>query len=262
LAGTDPKDPATAQADAHRTDYLKGLDSHALKGARIGVMRFNLDDYTPQTVVVFDKALAALKAQGAVLVDIDKFDMGKIPADELTVLMTELKADMAAYLAGAPPAVTVRTLADLIAFDKSQPAEMKWFGQELFERAEKTKGLSDPAYIKARAAARRLAGPEGIDRMLAKYKVIALVSPTMGPAWVIDLVNGDPAAPADTTLPAVAGYPHLTVPMGEVFGLPVGISFIGPKWSEQRLLSLGYAYEQATHAHRAPTYAANVLTRR
>jgi len=259
MAGTDPKDPATVEADAHRTDYLEGLDIHALKGARIGVMRFGLKDYTPQTVAIFEQALAVLKAQGAVLVDIDKFDMGKIGDDEQIVLMTELKADMAAYLAGAPPSVKLRTLADVITFDKSEPRETKWFGQELFEQAEKTKGLSDPVYIKARAEARRLAGPDGIDSMLAKYKVIALVAPTMGPAWVIDLANGDPASvPSDTTLPAVAGYPHLTVPMGEVFGLPAGLSFVGPKWSERRLLSLGYAYEQATHAHRPPTYAASI----
>jgi len=261
MAGSDPADPATAEADAHRTDYVKGLDRNALKGARIGVIRAGLDNYTPQTVAVFEKALDDLKAQGAVLVDIDKFDMGKIPDDELTVLMTELKADMALYLAGSPPAVQARTLADLIAFDKVEPRETKWFGQELFEKAEATKGLDDPDYIKARDEARKLAGPDGIDKLLADNNVIALVAPTMGPAWVIDVVNGDPGSVAsDTTLPAVAGYPHLTVPMGEVSGLPVGISFVGPKWSEQLLLSLGYAYEQATHAHRPPTYAANIQT--
>jgi amidase len=141
----------------------------------------------------------------------------------------------------------VRTLADLIAFDKAHARqEMTLFGQEFFEAAEKTKGLNDPKYKKARAASFDAAGPNGIDRLLKQYRVVALVGPTMPPAWKIDAVNGDQISGGGAgSLAAVAGYPHLTVPMGLVRGLPVGLSFIGPKWSEAQLLSLGYAYEQA-----------------
>jgi amidase len=166
--------------------------------------------------------------------------------------------DLNAYLASTPPAVKTRTLADLIAFDKTEPREMAWFGQDLFEMAEATNGLDDPKYVTAHRLSRQAAGPQGIDRLLREHHVIALVAPTTDPAWVIDLVNGDHGSASATTLPAVAGYPHLTVPMGEVFGLPVGLSFIGPAWSEQLLLSLGYGYEQATHLRTPPTYAASV----
>ena len=205
-----------------------------------------------------DNALDVLKAQGATLVDVDDYDMEPINKHENVVLLTEMKADLNAYLARSPPAVKTRTLADLIAFDKAEPREMPWFGQELFERAEKAQGLDDPEYIEARDTNRRLAGPEGIDRLLREHDVVALISPSRSPASVIDLVNGGSGHGANSGLPAIAGYPYITVPMGEIHGLPVGISFIGPKWSEERLLSLAYAYEQATHARRAPTYAAGL----
>jgi amidase len=154
---------------------------------------------------------------------------------------------MAKYLKGSPAPIGVRSLADLIAFDRAHEAqEMPLFGQELFEQAEKTKGLTDPKYKKARQTSFEAAGPNGIDHMLKQYDVVALVGPTAGPAWKIDAVNGDQFSGGGAgNLPAVAGYPHLTVPMGLIKGLPVGLSFIGPKWSEAMLLSLGYAYEQA-----------------
>jgi amidase len=150
----------------------------------------------------------------------------------------------------------VRSLADVIAFDNAHARqEMALFGQDSFEDAEKTKGLNDPAYKKARAASFRAAGPNGIDRLLKQYKVVALVGPTEAPAWLIDAVNGDqPAGGGAGSLAAVAGYPHLTVPMGLVKGLPVGLSFIGPKWSEQLLLNLGYAYEQARGPFPSPKF--------
>ncbi|MDQ2860164.1 MAG: amidase family protein, partial [Pseudomonadota bacterium] len=255
IAGSDPADPATGDADAHKSDYAAGLVAGSLKGARIGVMRFSAG-FHPQTDAVFEAALASLTAAGAVLVEI-KVDPGGKPLDdaEQAVLNTEFKVGVNAYLASTSPAqVKTRTLADLIAFDRAHAAEeMPFFGQEIFEAAEKTKGLSDPDYLKALATGRRMAGAEGIDRMLEKNGVIALVAPTLAPAWVIDWVLGDHALSGDAgQLAAVAGYPHLTVPMGEVSGLPVGLSFIGPAWSEARLLSLGYAFEQATHARRPP----------
>jgi amidase len=243
IAGSDPADPATREADARKRDYAAGLDANSLKGKRIGVMRFASGFGTD---AAFETALALLKQKGAILVDIKKFDRSAINKNELPILLTELKADMAKYLKSSPAPIQARTLADLIAFDQAhQRQEMSLFPQELFEQAEKTKGLNDPAYKKAKAAAFQAAGPNGIDRLLKQYNVVALVGPTMPPAWKIDVANGDQIAGGGAGgLAAVAGYPHLTVPMGLVKGLPVGLSFIGPKWSEQLLLSLGYAYEQ------------------
>lgn len=259
MAGSDRADPATAGADAHRIDYTTALDPHALRGVRLGVARFFLKGFTRETLGVFNRALAALKAQGAVLVDVDDYDPTRLGKNENVVLLTELKADLNAYLAGSPPAVKSRTLAQLITFDDAHPQEMPWFGQGFFIKAERTKGLQDPAYVKAHETNLRLAGPEGIDRLLREHSVVALVSPTQNPASVIDLVNGDSGSGGDSNLPAVATYPYITVPMGEVHGLPVGLSFIGPKWSEARLLGLAYSYEQASHAARPPTFAADVL---
>ena len=187
----------------------------------------------------------------------------KLGNNENAVLQTELKVDLNAYLAGSPPAVRSRTLAQLIAFDDAHPQEMTWFGQSTFIKVERTRGLKNPAYREARAANLRLAGPEGIDRLLREHDVVALVSPTQNPASVIDLVNGDGGiGPGDSCLPAVAGYPYITLPMGAVHGLPVGLSFIGPKWSEGRLLGLAYDYEQASHVSLRPTFAPDVLHRR
>jgi len=259
MAGSDPADPATADANAHRMDYTTALNPHALAGVRLGVARFFFRGFTPETMGAFKRTLAVLKAQGATLVDVDDYDRTKTGRNENIVLLTELKADLNSYLAGSPPAVKTRTLAQLIAFDDSHPAEMPWFGQGFFIKAERTKGLQDPAYIKARAANLRLAGPDGIDRLLKEHRVVALISPTQNPAFVIDLIDGDSASGGDSSLPAVAAYPYITVPMGEVHGLPVGLSFIGPKWSEARLLGLAYSYEQASHAARQPTFATDAL---
>jgi amidase len=257
IAGSDPADPATEPADARKTDYLAGLKPDALRGVRIGVMRFAAG-FHPATDEVFEAALARLKAAGALLVEIDASPVGKdLGKLETIVLRTELKADLNAYLATtAPSRVPSRTLADLIAFNKAHAAdEMPLFAQESFEAAEATTGLTDPAYLAAKADAHRMAGPEGIDALLTAYQVAVLVAPTLGPAGLIDpvlkdhFVGGGAGGPA-----AVAGYPHLTVPMGQVQGLPVGLSFIGPAWSEAALLAYGYAFEQTAPARTPPTY--------
>lgn len=252
IAGSDPQDPATREADAHRVDYVARLSATALQGQRIGVMRFASGFGTD---AVFTEALATLKAQGAVLVEIaDMKGREAIGANELTVLLTELKADLNVYLASTPPAVKTRTLADVITFNRANAdRELSLFGQEIFEQAEATRGLDDPAYKRARAASLRAAGKDGIDRLLATYRVVALVGPTMPPAWIIDAVHGDQVTGGGAgDLAAVAGYPHLTVPMGQVRGLPVGLSFIGAKWSDAQILALGHAYELAAQKRVTP----------
>jgi amidase len=253
IAGSDPADPATRDADKHKRDYAAGLDANALKGKRIGVMRFATGFGTD---TAFDTALAVLRERGAILVDIKKFDRSAIGKNELPILLTELKTDMDKYLKASPAPIGARSLKDLIAFDNAhQRQEMSLFGQELFEQAEKTKGLADPAYRKAKAAAFQAAGPNGIDKLLKANNVVALIGPTMPPAWKIDAANGDQIAGGGAgSLAAVAGYPHLTVPMGLVKGLPVGLSFIGPKWSEALLLNLGFAYEQARGPFPTPKF--------
>ena len=257
IAGSDPADPATAEADSHKTDYAAQLDPRSLNGKRIGVMRFASTDQLDPT---FEAALTILRRQGAVLVDIKKFDDSAIGRNEFSVLLAELKTDMAKYLAGSPASIGVRTLADLIAFDKAHAVqEMTLFKQEIFEQSEKTKGLEDAAYKKARRTSFEAAGPKGIDKLLKDNKVVALVGPTTGPAWKIDAVNGDQFGGGGAgNLAAVAGYPHLTVPMGLIKGLPVGLSFMGPKWSDALLLSFGYAFEQARGPFPAPRFLPSI----
>jgi amidase len=255
IAGSDAADPATREADKRKRDYAAALDAASLKGKRIGVMRFASGF---RTDAAFETALAVLRERGATLVDIrkiEKFDDDVMGANEQTVLYAELKADLAKYLRSSPAPIPVRTLADVIAFNQArQRQEMPLFGQETFEKAEKMKGLDDPAYKKARASSFAMAAG-AIDGLLRKYNVVALVGPTMPPAWKIDAVNGDQSSGGGAgSLAAVAGYPHLTVPMGIVKGLPVGLSFMGPKWSEARLLSLGYAYEQARGPFPTPKF--------
>lgn len=257
IAGSDPADPATAEADSRKRDYAAGLDRNALAGKRIGVMRFASGFGTD---AAFETALAVLRQQGAILVNIKEFDRRQVSRHQLTILLTEFKVGLGRYLAGSPASIPVRSLADVIAFNRAHmAAEMPLFGQDLFERAEETKGLDYPDYRKALRAARAAAGPNGIDALLRTNAVVALVGPTVSPAWKIDAVNGDTFVGGGAgALAAVAGYPHLTVPMGMVRGLPVGLSFIGPKWSESLLLNLGYAYEQARGPFPGPTLARSI----
>ncbi|MFM5953535.1 MAG: amidase [Novosphingobium sp.] len=247
MAGSDPRDPATAAADAHKTDFAAGLGSASLKGVRIGVLRKQSGPHSGVNAL-FERAQADLVAAGAVLVPIDYDPPQEMFRDESLVLRFELKEGLDAYLAALPGRPRVRSLADVIAFNTAHPdEELRWFGQDTFEAADK---LTDrEAYLKARANSLRLAGPEGIDKLLADNTVVALIAPTEGPAWPIDPVTGDHFLPIGAgSLPAIAGYPHLTVPMGAVEGLPVGLSFIGAKWDDARMLQLGAAYERARTA--------------
>ncbi len=257
MVGSDPADAATADAGKYRRDYATGLKADALRGMRIGYWK---PEMAADLASRFDRALDELRAAGAVLVEVKMPELKGLGEAESLVLYTELKADLAAYLAGTPAAVKVRTLADVIAFnDAHAEAEMPFFGQETFLKAEKTKGLEDPAYKAARAKSLRLAGAEGIDAMLKAGNVQLLVSPTYGTPWLTDPVHGDQfQGPSASELPAVSGYPHLTVPMGLVGGLPAGLSFIGTAYSDGLLLRAGYAYEQMSKARVAPAYAPTV----
>jgi amidase len=256
IVGADPADKATADADRRKTDYTAALKPEALKGRRLGVLRIGLGGH-PGTDKLFEQALVDLRAAGAELVDIKQPpDQQAIGAHTGIIMQTEFKAGIASYLATAAPAVKVRTLADLIAFNKESAArEMPLFGQEIFELAEARTGLDDPKYIEALAAGKRLAR-EGIDGTLAADKLNAIIAITGGPAAFSDPagVARGAAINVATILPALSGYPHLTVPMGLANGLPVGISFIGPAWSDADLLAMGYAYEQATMRRVPPTY--------
>jgi amidase len=253
MAGSDPADPATKDADSHRVDYTAELNAASLKGVRIAVVHPRMGAPLAER---FEAALAVLQAQGAVLVPVEAPKLEGLGEAEHAVLRTELKADLNAYLASTPPAVTVRTLDDVVAFDTAQtPAEMPYFAQESFVEAQTAKGLDDPEYLGMLTRSRRLAGVEGISAMLATARAEMLVEPTYGPGWLIDPVYGDSFdGPSASQLPAVSGYPHLTVPMGLVRGLPVGLSFIGRPWQEAALLGAGYVYEQASHARVAPRY--------
>ncbi|MEO8803906.1 MAG: amidase [Rudaea sp.] len=256
IAGSDPRDPAAADADKHRVDYTKFLDANGLKGARIGVVR-KLAGYSPDVDVVFDSNIAALKAAGAIIVDpVELPNLGKYDDAELTVLEFEFKHDLNAYLAALPAtAHAPRSLQELIAFNqRERTREMPWFGQEIFEHSEKRGDLNDKAYLDALKTAKTLAGKQGIDAALKKYKLDVLIAPTVSPAWVTDWVNGDHTAGSSSSPAAVAGYPDITVPAGFVHGLPIGLSFFGAAWSDPELIRFAYAFEQATRARKPPHY--------
>lgn len=257
LAGADASDAATAAAPANVPDYTKALDPNGLKGARIGVARAVFG--SPEGDRIVNAALDVLKAQGATLVDPVEIPHVRDYGDqEFTVLLYEFKADLNTYLAGLGSATKMQTLADLIAFnDAHKDTEMPYFGQEIFTQAQEKGPLTDDAYVEALAHCRRLSRAEGVDVAFAKDKLDAIVAPTGGPAWLIDLVNGDcSGAGGNSSIAAVAGYPTITVPAGYAFGLPVGMSFIGRPWTEATLIKLAYAYEQAAKPRRAPRFLA------
>ncbi|MEO5866189.1 MAG: amidase [Sphingomonas sp.] len=256
VSAPDPADPATMKRPRYRAapaPFAAALSHASLKGVRIAVLH---PDMPEAMRPVYARALDVLKTQGAVLVDAEQPKLDGLGDAEGLVLNTELKADLAAYLATTPSAVKTRTLDQVIAFDEAnKAAEMTFFGQEQFLQAAKTNGLADPEYLGARAKSLRLAGKEGIDAMLATANATLLVEPTYGMAWLSDTVSGDHSdGPSASELPAVAGYPHLTVPMGLARGLPVGLSFIATAWADQRVLNAGYVYEQASRARVAPRY--------
>ena len=276
MAGADPDDPATVVDPRVRpasrqpvgpgpargpapTSYA--LDANGLKGARIGVVRNRLFGGNAAADRLAEAAIAEMKKQGAVIVDPANIPtLGKFEDNEFEVLQYEFKAGLNKYLAWLGPASPVHSLKDVIAFNTAhKDQELPYFGQEIMEMSEKKGPLTDAKYTAARAGNRRLTRTLGIDAVMTKNRLDALVAPTGGPAWLIDLVNGDSfggGTLAPSSVAAVAGYPHITVPAGYFRGLPIGISFIGRAWSEPTLIRIAYAYEQATKHRKPPAFPA------
>jgi len=255
MARSDKDDPATAEADARRADYPTALATASLKGKRLGVIMPDPGTIPSDTDAVFAQAVAAVKAQGAEIVEIR--NLAPPPSDigttELTVLEFELKHDLNAYLATLAPGQKIKTLADAIAFNDSTPRETALFGQDIFAKAQSLGDLTDPAYIKAHDDLRKFSR-DFLDKLFNENRLDALIRSTDDASFRIDIVKGDNDTSNSSFLPATAGYPHMTVPMGFVRGLPVGLSFIGPAWSEASLLALGHAFEQATRARKPPQF--------
>jgi amidase len=256
MTGVDPRDPATADSRGHlHHDYRRFLDPNGLRGARIGVWREGVFGASPEADAIAEAAIADLSRLGATVVDpTDIPDMDQVGDPEFTVLLCEFKDDIAAYLSELRH-TDMRTLADLIAFNEANAdRELRWFGQEIFLLSEATGGTADPAYADALATSKRLA-QNGIDQTMDRHDLDAIFSLTASPPWTTDLVNGDHFLTGSSTPAAVAGYPNITVPAGFSFGeLPVGVNFIGRRWSEPTLIKLAYGFEQGTKARHAPRF--------
>jgi amidase len=261
LAGEDPRDPATRGSAAHAAGYTRFLDPDGLRGLRLGIARKRYTGVHRAVDRLFDEALGVLRDRGAVLVDpVDLTTEDHLKDAEITVLTYEFKADLNAYLAALGPNAPVKTLADVIAFNTGHAdEELLLFGQETMERAQAKGPLTSPEYLRALARCRRYARAEGIDLVMGRHRLDAIVCPTSTPPRPIDFVDGDGGGVDCTTPAAVAGYPHITVPLGYVLGVPVGVSFFGRAWSEAVLLKAAYAYEQASRVRRPPRFAPTVV---
>lgn len=260
MAGSDSRDPATAKADAMKSDFTQALNPKGLQGKRLGVVRGQWTATGELVSQALESQLAVLKAQGAVLIEIPEVpNSTKYGDSELTVLLYELKAGLNAYLAEYAAHGKVKTLADVIAYnDAHRNIEQAYFGQEHFVNAQSKGGLDSKEYLDALANNHRYARAEGIDLALKQHQLDALIAPTGGTAWLTDFINGDAYGASFTSPAAVAGYPHITVPAGMVRGLPVGLSFVGTAWTDAALIGMAYAYEQASLNRRPPTFAATV----
>lgn len=256
LTGIDPRDAVTSGSRGKSvSDYTAFLKADALRGARVGVVRRYFGNYEPLDKLTAD-AIDAIKHAGATVIDpVDIPTIPQLGTAEMIVLLFELKADLNRYLTERAMKDGPQTLADVIKFNEANRAtELLYFGQDRFVEAESKGPLTTKAYLDALTKNRSLAREQGIDAAVKKFKLDALIAPSRVPAWLTDLINGDRSSNSCTTLPAVAGYPHITVPAGYVHGLPVGISFFGPAWSEPKLISLAYAFEQLTKFRRAPKF--------
>jgi amidase len=260
IAGPDPRDPATQASASYVTDYTRFLDPNALRGARIGIPREVYFGYSTLADAVAERAIATLRALGAVVVDPANIPTAKQMSeseDELTVLLYECKSGLNAYLGALGPEAAVHSLEELIAFNTAHAdRELPYFGQELFEMAQAKGPLTEPAYLTALETNRRLAREQGIDAVMLAHQLDALVMPTTGPAWKIDLIAGDHHSGGSSQPAAIAGYPAISVPAGDAFGLPIGLTFMGRAFSEAKLIGLAFAFEQATKARAVPRFRA------
>lgn len=259
LTGVDPRDEATSASRGHSfTDYTRYLDPNGLKGARIGVARDRLMGYSTRVDAIIESALDVMRKAGATIVDPANLEtIRTMGSGESDVLHYEFKHDLNAYLATRGSTTPVKTLAELIAWNAAHAREeMPYFGQELFEQSEAKGPLTDKVYVDALEKMQRLSRAEGIDATIKKYNLDAIVAPTQGPPGLIDLVNGDAGngGGSASSPAAMAGYPHITVPAGYIYGLPVGISFFAGAWTEPTLIKLAYAFEQLTHARKPPRF--------
>jgi amidase len=256
LTGIDPRDSATrsSQGKSH-SDYRRFLDKDGLRGARIGVARayFNFNDHVDKRM---EDLIPEIKRLGAVVIDpADIPTKGKFDDSEFEVLLYEFKADLNAYLAGLGPKVPVHSLKDLIEFnEKNRDKEMPYFGQDIFIKAQGKGPLTDKKYLQALRKNHLLSRRQGIDFVMRRHRLDALIAPTGGPAWPTDWINGDHFSGGYSSASAVAGYPHITVPAGYIFGLPFGISFFGGAYSEPKLIKYAYSFEQATNVRRPPRF--------
>ncbi len=256
LTGIDPRDEATnASRGKSAADYTQFLDKDGLRGMRLGIARKHFG-FNERVDKLMNDLLAELKRLGAVLVDpADVPTTGKFDDSEFEVLLYEFKADLNAYLAGLGPQAPVRSLKDVIAFnEKNSAREMPYFGQDIMIKAEAKGPLTSKPYLAALSKNHLLTRAQGIDAVMKQNRLDALVAPTGGPPWPTDWINGDHFTGGYSSASAVAGYPHITVPAGYVFGLPVGISFFGGAFSEPTLIKIAYAFEQATKARRPPQF--------
>lgn len=264
VTGVDPRDGATAASEGNAySDYTQFLDAAGLRGARLGIAR-NYPDFDPRVMAVLDEAVAAMKEAGAVIIDpanVPNIDNGTVFAELPTIVLNyEFKAGINAYFESLGPNAPIKSLSELIAFNEAnRDREMPYFGQELLLASEATSSLEAPEYLNAVRTVQRATREDGIDKLMDEHELDAIVAPTTGPAWLTDPILGDRLNGGHSAgTAAIAGYPDITVPMGNLSGLPIGVSFFGRRWSEPKLLAIAYAYEQATKRRKPPEFRATL----